>query len=78
MTNLASRRVARDLARAAAIAARYPRSREDHLATVAKLRERYDLPNLVTPAEAHAAQEEERRRDRAAAGDAVLRFGGMW
>ena len=60
------------------IAARYPRSREDHLATVARLRERYDLPKLVTPAEAHAAREEERRRDRAAAGDDVLRFGAMW
>jgi hypothetical protein len=48
------------------------------LATVAKLRERYDLPKLLTPAERHAAQEDERRRDRAAAGDAVLRFGTMW
>jgi HK97 family phage prohead protease len=78
VTDLAAHRVARDLARAAAIEARHPRSREEMLARAAQLRARYGRPEPVTPAEAYAADEELRRRDRAAAGDYILRLGGMW
>jgi HK97 family phage prohead protease len=76
--DLGAHRYARDVARAAQIRARVPRNLEADLETCERIRSRLGIPKLVTPAEAHAAREEERRRDRAAAGDAVLRFGTMW
>jgi HK97 family phage prohead protease len=78
VTNLSARRRERDLARAREIEARYPRSREELLARAAQLRARYGCPEPVSDAERYAAEQEERRRDRAAAGDAVLRFGTQW
>ena len=78
VTNLSARRRERDLARAAQIRARVPRNLEQDLETCERIRARLGIARPVSEAERHAAQEDERRRDRAAAGDAVMRFGTMW
>jgi len=48
------------------------------LAKVAQIRAKLGMAPLVSDAERYAAQEEERRHDRAAAGDVVLRLGALW
>jgi HK97 family phage prohead protease len=78
VTNLGARRVARDLARAAVIAARHPPDREANLERVRRIRARLGMTPLASDAERHAAEEELRRRDRAAAIDGMMRMANQW